>query len=212
MMTTNDALSAETELALVPGIRTPDGRVGSRADRHPCGDHHRRRARRIRHPLDVRGATDPGRLDRRSSRSAGPDPRGRGRDGPDRVRRAARRADARRAAGMGRPVEHWMLHDYRRTGMYLQAIRAAVRPGDAVLDITHEPWGAERSSWSSSLWFLPERIAVEPGSRLLVTYTRRVPGEPDGLTCSPEAERAQRRSRRSSRRSPRSSRLSPRRS
>lgn len=39
-------------------------------------------------------------------------------------------------AGWADPVEHArMLHDDRRTGDYLAALRAAVRPGDVVLDI-----------------------------------------------------------------------------
>ncbi len=40
------------------------------------------------------------------------------------------------ASGWADPVEHArMLHDDRRTGDYLTALRAAVRPGDVVLDI-----------------------------------------------------------------------------
>jgi hypothetical protein len=41
-----------------------------------------------------------------------------------------------RASGWADPVEHArMLHDDRRTGDYLTALRAAIRPGDVVLDI-----------------------------------------------------------------------------
>jgi Ribosomal protein L11 methyltransferase (PrmA) len=41
-----------------------------------------------------------------------------------------------RTSGWADPVEHArMLHDHRRTGDYLAALRAAVRPGDVVLDI-----------------------------------------------------------------------------
>jgi precorrin-6B methylase 2 len=44
--------------------------------------------------------------------------------------------DAERARGWADPVEHArMLHDDRRTGDYLAALVAAVRPGDVVLDI-----------------------------------------------------------------------------
>ena len=48
------------------------------------------------------------------------------------------RPDAGRgpASGWADPVEHArMLHDDRRTGDYLAALAAAVRPGDVVLDI-----------------------------------------------------------------------------
>lgn len=39
-------------------------------------------------------------------------------------------------SGWADPVEHArMLHDHRRTGAYLEALAAAVRPGDVVLDI-----------------------------------------------------------------------------
>ncbi len=51
------------------------------------------------------------------------------------------------------------------------------------LELVHEPRADERSSWSSSVWFLAERVEVTPGSRLRVGYTRRVPGRADGLTC-----------------------------
>jgi protein arginine N-methyltransferase 1 len=53
------------------------------------------------------------------------------------------------------------------------------------IQLTHKPRRDERSSWSSSVWFLPDRIEVEPGSRLQVTYSRRVAAELDGLTCEP---------------------------
>jgi Ribosomal protein L11 methyltransferase (PrmA) len=45
-------------------------------------------------------------------------------------------ADGRPTTGWADPVEHArMLHDDRRTGDYLAALLAAVRPGDVVLDI-----------------------------------------------------------------------------
>ena len=44
--------------------------------------------------------------------------------------------DTGRTRGWADPVEHArMLHDHRRTGDYLAALAAAVRPGDVVLDI-----------------------------------------------------------------------------
>ena len=46
------------------------------------------------------------------------------------------RREATPTSGWADPVEHArMLHDERRTGDYLAAIAAAVRPGDVVLDI-----------------------------------------------------------------------------
>ena len=45
-------------------------------------------------------------------------------------------ADRGPASGWADPVEHGrMLHDQRRTGDYLAALAAAVRPGDVVLDV-----------------------------------------------------------------------------
>jgi protein arginine N-methyltransferase 1 len=62
----------------------------------------------------------------------------------------------------------------------LVTFRATLSPG---VELAHTPRREERSSWSSSVWMLPERIDVDAGSRLRVTYTRRSPGRADGLTC-----------------------------
>jgi protein arginine N-methyltransferase 1 len=55
----------------------------------------------------------------------------------------------------------------------------------ATTELQQRPRPDEHSSWSTSLWFLRERIDVRPGSRLRVGYRRRVPGQADGVTCVP---------------------------
>lgn len=51
--------------------------------------------------------------------------------------------------------------------------------------VVHEldPWRRAPSSWATSVWMLPEPIAVPPGAALRVRYRRRAPGGPDGLRC-----------------------------
>jgi precorrin-6B methylase 2 len=51
--------------------------------------------------------------------------------------------------------------------------------------ITHEldPWRWPASSWATSVWVLPEPLAVGPRSALRIRYSRRARGTPDGLTC-----------------------------
>lgn len=51
--------------------------------------------------------------------------------------------------------------------------------------IAHEldPWRRPPSSWGTSVWLLPEPVAVPDGAVLRVRYRRRVVGEQDGLTC-----------------------------
>lgn len=51
------------------------------------------------------------------------------------------------------------------------------------IELVGEPRPLEASSWSSSVWFLPDPIEAPTGTRLRVEYRRRIPGQPDGLTC-----------------------------
>ena len=46
------------------------------------------------------------------------------------------------------------------------------------------PWADEPSSWDTSVWVLPEAIAVEPGDVLAVRYRFGKPGAVDGLSCA----------------------------
>jgi len=52
-------------------------------------------------------------------------------------------------------------------------------------DISHtvDPWRWPASSWATSVWVLPDTVAVGPGEVLRVRYHRRVPGHADGITC-----------------------------
>ena len=52
---------------------------------------------------------------------------------------------------------------------------------------TLAPWAWPISSWATSVWVLPEPVAVESGAVFPVRYTRRVAGVPDGLTCQIDA-------------------------
>jgi precorrin-6B methylase 2 len=56
-------------------------------------------------------------------------------------------------------------------------------------DVVHtvDPWTWPSSSWASSVWVLPDSVRVGAGDRLEVTYSRRVPGRADGLTCRPSS-------------------------
>ncbi len=53
------------------------------------------------------------------------------------------------------------------------------------LGIAHtlDPWTWPASSWATSVWVLPDPVAVSVGSVLRVQYHRRIPGKPDGLAC-----------------------------
>lgn len=66
----------------------------------------------------------------------------------------------------------------------LNAIAVTFRAGLAG-GITHtlDPWRWPASSWATSVWVLPEPIDVPSGASLRVTYRRRDPSGPDGLTC-----------------------------
>ena len=48
---------------------------------------------------------------------------------------------------------------------------------------TLDPWARPTSSWATSIWVLPDAVAVGRGQTLRVRYTRRSDGMPDGLTC-----------------------------
>ena len=48
---------------------------------------------------------------------------------------------------------------------------------------TLDPWASPASSWATSVWVLPDPVEVEPGGCLRVSYHRRDPGVPDGVTC-----------------------------
>jgi len=48
---------------------------------------------------------------------------------------------------------------------------------------TLDPWTWPSSSWTTSVWLLPEPKHVGPGAALRVHYSRRAPGVPDGLRC-----------------------------
>ncbi len=134
-------LSPDTLLRLAPGLRTRRDRGGTCRGRFERGDGHRHRAEgfgilaRFSQPTRLGDAIDL--LERDHSRSTDLAPtlsvvnmlieEG-----------ALVTPDAGRAltSGWADPVEHArMLHDERRTGDYLAAIAAAVRPGDVVLDI-----------------------------------------------------------------------------
>ena len=51
--------------------------------------------------------------------------------------------------------------------------------------ITHtlDPWTWPTSSWATSVWVLPDKLRVGPGSALRVHYRRWIAGARDGLTC-----------------------------
>ncbi len=49
---------------------------------------------------------------------------------------------------------------------------------------TLDPWMWPSSSWATSVWVLPDAVMIRRGDRLLVRYSRRVPGRADGLTCA----------------------------
>ncbi len=51
------------------------------------------------------------------------------------------------------------------------------------IEHTFDPWRWPVSSWGTSVWVLPELLSTEPNQVLHVSYHRRVPGEPDGLSC-----------------------------
>lgn len=46
------------------------------------------------------------------------------------------------------------------------------------------PWPDAPSSWDAWVWFLPDRLSVEAGSRLRVSYRHGVAGQVDGLECT----------------------------
>ena len=46
-----------------------------------------------------------------------------------------------------------------------------------------DPWRWPSSSWATSVWVLADALRVGPGETLRVRYSRRVPGQADGLTC-----------------------------
>lgn len=46
-----------------------------------------------------------------------------------------------------------------------------------------DPWTWPTSSWATSVWVLPDRLELGPGSALRVHYHRRVDHTADGLTC-----------------------------
>ena len=48
---------------------------------------------------------------------------------------------------------------------------------------TLDPWRWPASSWSTSVWVLPDPLQVGPRAVLRVHYSRRMPGTPDGLSC-----------------------------
>ncbi len=47
---------------------------------------------------------------------------------------------------------------------------------------TLDPWRWPASSWATSVWVLSDPVEVDPDSVLRVSYHRRTPGVPDGLT------------------------------
>jgi precorrin-6B methylase 2 len=52
------------------------------------------------------------------------------------------------------------------------------------IEHTLDPWTWPTSSWATSVWVLPDRLDLGPGSALRVHYHRRFPGKRDGLTCT----------------------------
>ena len=48
---------------------------------------------------------------------------------------------------------------------------------------TLDPWTWPASSWSTSVWVLPDLLRVGPEDALRVRYSRRIRGTPDGLAC-----------------------------
>lgn len=66
----------------------------------------------------------------------------------------------------------------------VNAVAVTFRAGLAA-GITHtlDPWRWPASSWATSVWVLPEPIDVPSDASLRVTYRRRDPSGPDGLTC-----------------------------
>lgn len=48
---------------------------------------------------------------------------------------------------------------------------------------TLDPWSWPVSSWSTSVWVLPDSLRIGPEDALRIDYHRRVPGTPDGLNC-----------------------------
>jgi precorrin-6B methylase 2 len=48
---------------------------------------------------------------------------------------------------------------------------------------TLDPWTRPTSSWATSVWVLPDRLDLRPGTLLRVRYSRRLPDAPDGLAC-----------------------------
>ena len=48
---------------------------------------------------------------------------------------------------------------------------------------TLDPWRWPSSSWATSVWVLPDAIRVGARETLRVRYSRRAPGQADGLTC-----------------------------
>jgi len=53
-------------------------------------------------------------------------------------------------------------------------------------DISHslDPWTWPSSSWGTSVWVLPDPVALGPRTALRVHYHRRIEGFPDGLSCT----------------------------
>jgi protein arginine N-methyltransferase 1 len=48
---------------------------------------------------------------------------------------------------------------------------------------TLDPWTRPTSSWATSIWVLPDALALGRGQTLRARYARRAGGTPDGLTC-----------------------------
>jgi hypothetical protein len=53
----------------------------------------------------------------------------------------------------------------------------------ADVELAHVPRADESSSWSASVWVLPEPLAVHAGGSISMQYRRRVPGMPEGVSC-----------------------------